>query len=276
MIKSTANISPFSDVMFVENIQKNIDLLMEHMGHQKSDYKRRDFFSSLNKLQKDEYSIDDFREYPKLITQPQENELLTLKHLMTVDELQKDWMYSNEELKIIESKTIRALKIIEEQLPELYSVFNRLVGALIFGKRGGFHGGSISDVIGIIWLAPKDDWGVNTYAEHIFHEFTHQVLFLDDMINCIFPKSVPDMIDDKVVSSILHINRGYDKSYHSAFVSYSIIQLREKLGLDWDELWEPLKTTVSGLIEKGDVLSQHGYNQVLDLNNRIIEMDEVA
>ncbi|TKI59354.1 hypothetical protein E8L90_17360 [Brevibacillus antibioticus] len=63
-------------------------------------------------------------------------------------------------------------------------------------------------------------------AEHIYHEFVHNSLFVDDMVNSIFPDPAACAEEDGLVTStILKIKRPLDRSYHAANVAVSIMHL---------------------------------------------------
>jgi hypothetical protein len=80
------------------------------------------------------------------------------------------------------------------------------------------------------------------------------------------------MVDDETTSAILKIKRGYDKSYHSAFVAFVITRLRDYLGIPWAAMWQPLKSSIAELVARRDVLSPHGARLLAELDRMAREV----
>ena len=92
-----------------------------------------------------------------------------------------------EEREEIIYKVNMALNLIALLHKDLHELIVSHIGAFYFAKKEGFGGGSVSGLVGMIWLNPPSYWNIVDYAEAIYHEFIHNSLFLDDMVNCIFP-----------------------------------------------------------------------------------------
>ena len=127
----------------------------------------------------------------------------------------------------------RALALFENRFPELYGSFRALIGWIVFARRDGYSGGTVSDRIGLIWLAPELEWTVESWLENLIHEFVHNALFLEDMVHGVLAAGgkrleEPDAL---AISSIRQVKRGYDKAYHSGFVSLTLIEMYEQLAL---------------------------------------------
>lgn len=125
-----------------------------------------------------------------------------------------------------------AHQLLKTQAPEYWQPMRELIGGYYCAYHPRFGGGSISDVIGAIWLNPKSSWDSVHCSEVLVHEYTHNALFLEDMTRTIFSETVPRMAepDGLVVSTILRIPRGYDKAFHSAVVALHLIEFHQKLG----------------------------------------------
>ena len=106
----------------------------------------------------------------------------TLAHLQQQPQLLENWRYSAEEQSQIILQMQDAFELIRHLDEDVSRGIDLLIGAfhLARGPRSG--GGGVSDVLGVIWLSPEDDWDNVHYAELIVHEYVHQCLFLDDMV----------------------------------------------------------------------------------------------
>jgi hypothetical protein len=191
------------------------------------------------------------------------------RELLTVPELPDDWRYSAAEQAEIEPLVIDALATLDRLDPALFRSISALVGSLIFARRAHFGGGSVSHLIGTIWLGPSPKWQSIDYAENILHEYTHQCLFLDEMVNSIFSETVPRMAEDDalVTSTILKRRRGYDKAFHSAYVAAVIMQMYARLGTSRPESasLDAALITASGLRERRQFLTPHGLELLTEL-----------
>ena len=145
-----------------------------------------------------------------------------LTKLIDSDPLPAGWRFDDQSAAEIRTTAAGALDEIASLDPGLHRSLLVVVSGFIFARRPGLEGGSISALTGPIWLDPRDGWSSETYVENMVHEYTHQCLFLDEMVNTIFAKfSIPEMStpDALVTSTILKRKRSYDKAYHSAFVA---------------------------------------------------------
>ena len=62
------------------------------------------------------------------------------------------------------------------------------------------------------------------YAEAQYHEFIHNSLFLDDLVNSIFPDTKVITTEDALVTSTIpKIKRPLDRSFHSAGVAIGLM-----------------------------------------------------
>jgi hypothetical protein len=186
---------------------------------------------------------------------------------MVVDQWPQAWMFSLKEQALVTQRIEDALHLIGQLDPELLHTIRTIVGTFLLAKMKGYDGGSISTLMGAIWLALPPSRPVIDFAETIVHEFVHQCLFLEDMIHSIFLEGESRMSksDALVTSAILRIQRGYDKAFHSAFVALALARFYDTLGLKTraNALLFPLSVTVPGLLANTRFLSAHG-RTVLD------------
>jgi hypothetical protein len=105
---------------------------------------------------------------------------------------------------------------------ELHDLIVSVTGTIACIKRPG-SSGSLSSLIGLVWLNPTDDWTIVDYAENIVHEFVHTSIFIEDLVWGVFTKphfyTPPDSL---VTSAILKYPRGFNISFHSVYVAVGL------------------------------------------------------
>lgn len=186
----------------------------------------------------------------------------SLADIMDVSAFPEDWKISEADVASLTHEFHCAKKLIDKFLPATSSSIEKLVFSYLFAKRSGYEGGSVSNRIGMVWLNPTKAWSTCLWAENIVHEFIHNALFLEDMVHQVFPLDVDSMAKEGALclSAIRKVRRGYDKSFHSAFVSlgiinfYKTIDRREKA----KKYVIPLLHCVNELSSRDKVLSEHG------------------
>lgn len=185
-----------------------------------------------------------------------------LLNLMATNELPKNWEYDHEDISYYRERIGGILQEFAQTFPDLYSDFVQIINALVFANKPDFEGGSVSSRIGLIWLSPKRSWSNHQWLDHLIHEFAHNCLFLDDMVNTVFPFSAAIMEQEEalVLSSIRQQKRGYDKSFHAAYVSLTLIDFYETIGqLDKAKSFIPaLMLCIQDLVAKPEYLSDYG------------------
>lgn len=102
-----------------------------------------------------------------------------------------------------------------------------LVATIVVARREGYGGGSLGDVVGLLWINPHADPAGQDLVEKLVHEVTHQCLFVAEMVEGVFALSAADMQADRclVTSAILGLRRGYARSFHSAVVATMLTHL---------------------------------------------------
>ncbi len=198
----------------------------------------------------------------------------SLREIMDVDDFPKDWEINSIERDLYSLRFEDALQLIKHSLPNVYECINLTIFKFFFARRPGYGGGSVSSKIGMIWLAPEPSWTIEFWAENIVHEFIHNALFLEDMVYGVFPYTsiVMSQPEACVISSIRKQSRGYDKSFHAAFVALGIIRFYISLN-DHDKARQfvaPLIKSVEGLTEKEHYLSDNGRRLLRELVGSVI------
>jgi hypothetical protein len=169
-----------------------------------------------------------------------------------------------------------SLELIERNFPSIWPLFVELISFVILANKPGYDGGSISSRVGLVWISPKPDWTPNDWAELLVHEFIHNVLFLEDMSRCLFLAGTERLSEPDVasLSAIRRVVRGYDKSYHSAFVAYGLIRFHLTLGDDVRarKFLDPLTICVEDLASKSALVSDNGLSHLRELVADILDL----
>jgi hypothetical protein len=267
----------FSQVTSCDNARRNINSVLRAIKSsiETGRSERDDFFQALNNLQKLKISFEPSRAAPRKRFEcrtPQEQEVV----LRFIGVGERHWMLDPEERLHVTRSVDSAIARLGELDSSFPDTFASLVGELVFARLDRFGGGSVSDLIGVIWLSPSADWNAIDYAENILHEYLHQALFLDELANTIFAESVPRMAegDALVRSAILQRQRGYDKAYHSAFVAYTLFQFHRLSGTGSADLSEldPLLITLNELLDNSVLLTNHGRAILVDLVRHVLTL----
>jgi len=236
---------------------------------------RRDFLSAIARIQPIQVDFHPDEDAVALIYTPaSEREEHAFRHVMVVDALPEGWSYSPDERAVVSERVADALMILREVDADLHECIRATVGSFLMAKLRGFDGGSISSLVGAIWLGLSAERPPLDYAEIILHEYVHQCLFLDDMVNGIFLDGEARMAeaDGLVTTAILKIKRGYDKGFHSAYVAATLADFYARLGMTSQvcDLLAPAQTTVSELKpNQSRFLSEHGCRRLDELDRWI-------
>jgi hypothetical protein len=229
----------------------------------------RGFKRSIVALQSPE--VSEVAEGASLLVWDVEGALLrpALSDIMSVPVLPNNWAYRPNERLRLEARIQNGLSVLSELYPGIFEAFCATVTHLVFARCAGYTGGSISKRIGIIWLAPEAHWSTVFVAENVLHEFLHQALFLDEMVNGMFIGGAEQLNQDDAltISAVRRTRRGYDKAFHSAFVAYGLIRFYQRAG-DSDharDMVSPLLVCLDDLVDKRRMLTPHGEALLADL-----------
>ena len=158
-----------------------------------------------------------------------------------------------------------------QYFPDTYPVFRHAVPFLILAKKDAHVGGCVSNRIGFVWLAPSSSWTGRDCGEHLYHEYIHQCLFIEDMTRTLFRRDPPAVSEPEsmIVSAVRGVPRRYDQSYHSAFVAAGVVEYRARTS-DFDgarALLANLWLCLHALVRKSVFLTSNGAEQL----DRLVE-----
>jgi hypothetical protein len=179
----------------------------------------------------------------------------------------------------IAAKAKEAMFLLEQADPDLADLVNTIIATLGFLYTPTAEGGSVSAAIGYIYLSPKPYWTTAFFAEMLVHETVHNMLFLADMVHGLFPDlSVLDNPDALVLSAIREQRRPFDKSFHSACVSATLIRYNQRIGDTGRAIWlsERLVPTVKELTEVLERCNAKHLNLTTELGAYIVSELRIA
>jgi len=224
---------------------------------------RKSFLTALQRLQHLKPNLSEESDKTEMVFEIENVfEKDALCRIMAIEQLPIDWQYSKDEKEVIKSRISKAWELIRYVYPEIYLSIQTIIGSLLMAKLSTYEGGSVSSVIGAIWVSLDPLRPYEDFAEHIVHEYVHNCLFLEDMVHGIFVDGEQRLGENDAIvkSAILKIPRGYDKSFHSAFVSAVLAEMNLRLDrFDRHNFFlESLPTTIEGLLTKQQFLTSYG------------------
>lgn len=213
------------------------------------------YVSALNAVQNsslhaDEAVVVSF-ENPQLLDQ------LWREGLVTPD---RSCIFSPHEQAQISRRIDDAFSFIRAVDERLYDAIRLMIGTIACIRREG-SSGTVSSMLGLLWLNPHPAWTIVDFAENIVHEFIHNTVFLEDLVHRIFTKPhwyAPD--DALVVSAIKRYPRGINIAFHSVIVGIGLTIFMDQAHqpLRARELGSGLKDTLRALHDKAEgYLSKH-------------------
>lgn len=224
---------------------------------------KRRYIDSLNQLQNSHISCD-----PENIVVSFDNPAL-IKNLIREGVLGhyqvEQQLFQPFEREVIAIRIKDALDFIKAVNIDLHDLIVQFIGTIVCIKRQG-SSGTVSSMIGMIWLNPTHYWTVVDYAENIVHEFIHNTIFLADLSQSIF--AAPHWYTPKeslVISAMKQYPRGVNIVFHSLYVAIGIIIFLEEAHQDSRglELTSGLSATIKGLHEKREGLLTEFGKQLL-------------
>lgn len=248
------------------NIESNMQSLIKYYQKNNVNAKlsgdlKEDFFNALNSLQYAQ--IPNSKQKIKVQFENKElcNSLIQMGAVP--EEATKDdkHIYSKEQQLEIEDNINKAFQLLEILHPNLRHLIDNLIGTILCLDIKGFGGGSASGVIGLIWFSPPKNWSIVEYADAFYHEFIHNSIFLEDMVNGVLPKQdICETDEAHVTSAILKKKRPLDRAYHSAGVSIGLMHFYHMMNDDKKakSFLESLKVTISELETKKYLLRSRG------------------
>ncbi|CAB4035494.1 Hypothetical predicted protein [Paramuricea clavata] len=140
-------------------------------------------------------------------------------------------VFNSEEEFELREKTRKAMIYIRKTDETLYRSLVQVVACIGYYKAAGIGhlGGTVSSAVGLIWLDPSkgSDWSVPFLAEQIVHEYIHTTLFMAEMVRGTY-SDTRLVSSSMVISAIRRQKRGYDKSFHAAYVATGLVAFHVK------------------------------------------------
>lgn len=153
--------------------------------------------------------------------------------------------------------------IWREYFPRDFACYELLINHVIYAYRDNYSGGSVSNALGWIWLSPENHWTASDYAQNLIHEYTHNALFLEEMVHTLFSVSaeVMAMPENRVVSSIRRQPRYFDQTFHAAAVAIVLAEyaLHERCYKTARLFINGLLPSLDAMKEKKPLMSKHGF-----------------
>ena len=189
-----------------------------------------------------------------------------LRDLMAVETLDPGCAYTSKERRCSLPGVRDGLRRLRRSFPATFPVFRKAVPFILLAKKDAHAGGSASNRIGFVWLAASPSWADHNCGEHLYHEYIHQCLFLEDMVNTLFDRGQGGIYDqqNRVPGAIRGMPRRYDQAFHSAFVAAGIIEYRSRM-LDHNgarTLFPRLWRCLDELVGKRHTLTDNGAKQL--------------
>lgn len=226
------------------------------------------FWRAIRALQSPEIALEPARGRPRLVWDGYDEAGVSsaLRDLMGVETLDPSCAYTAAERRRCLPAVRDGLRWFRRGFPATYPVFCKAIPFLLLAKRDGHVSGSVSSRIGLLWLAPSPAWTGYNCGEHFFHEYIHQSLFLEDMVNTVFDHDGCGMWEpeNRVPSAVRGLPRRYDQSFHSAFVAAGIAEFRARAS-DFDgarAVFPSLWRCLDELVRKRHVLTYNGAEQL--------------
>jgi hypothetical protein len=112
--------------------------------------------------------------------------------------------------------------------PDYAEIFKTVVTHVFILPSAVARAGSTSQAIGVIWLNPKLNYPISDVMEILLHEFTHQMMFLDELRYGHYSYGAIADRSTWAKSAILNISRPLDKVLHSIVVAAEVLLFRQR------------------------------------------------
>jgi len=239
------------------------------------------YFKALNELQSTKIPFDNNEILIVFDSEELCNLLIEHKTLDKEDTDNNKHIFPENERDEVIYKITKAIELLKVLNPVLSSMITRHFGTIYVAKKKGFGGGTVSSLLGLLWLNPPKKWNIVDYAEALYHEFIHNSLFLDDMVNSIFPD--PEKCTDPealTTSTILKKKRPIDRSFHAANVAIGIMHFYYMLG-DPKQAYkykEDLNLTINELNQRTQFFGERGLEILEQMNhfNKNYDFDSIT
>ena len=124
-----------------------------------------------------------------------------------------------------------ALAHLDTVNPPLKRLFDLVIHTLFFHRSRESGGGSVSSAPGTIWCSVRRNWSLPDICEFLVHEFTHNMLFLDERrFEHFRDPLLLQKPENFAVSAVLKIPRPLDRAFHSLVVASEVLSFRDENG----------------------------------------------
>ncbi|UAK15812.1 aKG-HExxH-type peptide beta-hydroxylase [Sporolactobacillus terrae] len=148
-------------------------------------------------------------------------------------------------------KVNSALDYLKKNDSEYYEIFSIVVKTIFITDSVSIAGSSSSpNTLGVIWIQPNNNWTKLDIIESLVHEFTHNVLYLDESRFGHYIQ--PEKLNQKqywLPSAIRDTKRPLDGVAHSILVATEILNLRKNWNYSLDN--NSVHGENSSLLRKG-------------------------
>jgi hypothetical protein len=225
-------------------LQKNIETVVTLSYKQLLNEKNQDSIGLKRAYRKFLKSIQGANSIPELDSQNVTfaSEPSLINNLIQLYKVESALNDKNQSTAIINQSPEQSLEYISQALercksefikfktsyPENANLFELVINYVFCAPSNVAGGGSISNSIGVIWASPRPNWQSEDFVEFYTHEFTHNLVFLDE-------RRYQHYVDYDLIldpenfckSAILCTPRPLDKVFHSLLVATEVLLLRE-------------------------------------------------
>src|SRR5262249_19792311 len=166
-----------------------------------------------------------------------------------VDSSVRSSSYRAESRAIAIRRIQHGLLFLSLQHPPLRKLCDLMITDILCWPSLKSRGGSVADLLGIVWLDPSEKLTSLDIAENLVHEMVHLNLDLADMTFGLFTRAPGSQFES--YSAVLGRRRPDYLAFHSACVAVSIIYFRLFVGMhgEIDRLRSSLQRCTSELLD---------------------------
>ena len=193
-----------------------------------------------------------------------------LRRIMAVEKLPINWQYDKEAKVLVKTRIDEAWELIRHASPkDVMLSIHTIIGSLLMARLRGYEGGSVSSVIGAIWVGLDPEHPASISQSTSSDYDVHNCLFLDDMVNCIFIDGEQRLGEVDARPKFHPGNSTWLRQVLSLGVcSCDSSELNRRLNRPdrHDFLLSRVPKTLCGLLAKQQFLTPHGRAMLADLN----------
>lgn len=257
-----------------QRIEDNVRSLCAQAGF-RCEEPRRGYFSLLNRMQTVPIFAAEAR--PRALWQLERSELSPLERYFRHKLLDGEAPARLSDSEVPEHKLAVACTALGAFEPSALQAVSLLVGQVVMVRSTHGEGGaSVPEALGTIWMRPGVGWSTELWSESVWHETTHQGLFLEELVSGLFTLDAEAMSrpEAMVVSAIWPYTnprkseRPLYRAFHSACVASELSRL-----FRWQGRAEQARSFREGALDTLGQLQQR--TQFLTLNGQRV-LDDLA